>query len=110
MTVPAIVVTETSVEPTVPAGATILHDVAEFTTKLFASTPPILTLLAFVKLVPVIVMAVPAVSGPEIGLKDVMVGAATYVNAFVLITVPPIVVTEIFLTPTEPAGVRAEME
>ena len=75
--VPPTVVTATLLAPAVPAGVFAVMEVALTTTTLVAATPFTFTLVAPVKLVPVIVNAVPAVSGPELGLTVVMVGAAT---------------------------------
>lgn len=50
-----------------------------------------LTVEAPVKLVPVMVTAVP--TGPVVGVNDVMVGAGITVKALVVVTVPPGVVT-----------------
>ena len=72
--VPPGVVTSTLAVPALPAGATAVIDVALTTTRFVAATPPIVTLVAPVKLVPVIVTAVPAVSGPVAGLMEVTVG------------------------------------
>ena len=75
---PPTVVTTTSFAPTVPAGVAAVNDVPEpFTTTLVAAAPPTVTLLAPVKFVPVIVIAVPAANGPDDGLTPAMVGAAT---------------------------------
>jgi hypothetical protein len=51
------------------------------------------TPVALAKPVPPIVTAVPA--GPELGVKDVIVGVAVTVNAVELVAVPALVVTEI---------------
>ena len=75
--VPPTVVTATLLAPAVPTGVFAVIEVALTTTTLVAATPPTVTLVAPVKLVPIIVNAVPAVSGPEVGLTVVMVGAAT---------------------------------
>jgi hypothetical protein len=75
--VPPTVVTAMLLAPAVPAGVFAVIDVALTTTTLVAATPSTFTLVAPVKLVPVIVNAVPAVSGPELGLTVVIVGAAT---------------------------------
>ena len=96
--------------PAVPAGVTAVMEVALTTTTSVAATPPTVTLLAPVKLVPVMVIAVPPEVGPEVGLTLTMVGASTYVNAPVLVTVPPTVVTMISLAPACSAGVTAVME
>ena len=63
--------------PAAPAGVTAVIEVASTTTTLVAATPPTVTLLASVKFVPVIVMAVPPVMSPTFGLTDEIVGAAT---------------------------------
>src|ERR1700691_236010 len=64
------------------------------------------TVVAPVKLVPVIVTKVPPAAGPEVGLNDVMVGAgALYVNASASVPLPPMVVTATLTGPAEPAGV-----
>ena len=73
--VPPAVVTTTSLAPTAPAGVTAVIEVAVATT-LVAATPPTFT-VAPVKLVPVMVMDVPAVSGPDVGDTLAMVGSAT---------------------------------
>ena len=75
--VPPTVVTVRLLAPAVPAGVFAVMEVALTTTTLVAAIPFTFTLVAPVKLVPVIVNAVPAVSGPELGLTVVMVGAAT---------------------------------
>ena len=62
--------------PTVPAGVTAVMEVALTTTTLVAGLPPTVTLLAPVKLVPVMVIAVPPEAGPDDGLTLAMVGAA----------------------------------
>ena len=63
--------------PADPAGVTAVMEVALTTTTLVAGLPPIVTLLAPVKLVPVMVIAVPPAVGPEVGLTLAIVGAAT---------------------------------
>ena len=75
--VPPTVVTATLFAPAVPVGVSAVIEVALTTTTLVAAMPPTVTLVAPVKLAPVIVNAVPAASGPEAGLTVVMVGAAT---------------------------------
>ena len=74
VTVPPTVVTATFLAPAVPVGVVAVIEVAVATT-LVAAKPPTVTLVAPVKLVPVIVNTVPAASGPEVGLTVVMVGA-----------------------------------
>ena len=107
---PPAVVTTMVFAPAVPAGVTAVMEVALTTFTLVAATPPTVTLLAPVKLVPVMVIAVPPRVEPEVGLTLAMVGASTYVNAPVLVTVPPTVVTMISLAPACSAGVTAVME
>ena len=75
--VPPAVVTATLLAPAVPVGVLAVMEVALTITTLVAAMPPTVTLVAPVKLAPVIVNAVPAASGPETGLTVVMVGAAT---------------------------------
>ena len=103
------VITTTSFAPTAPAGVTAVIEVALTTTTLVAATPPIFTLVAPVKLVPVMVIAVPPLNTPEFGITDAMVGnvAFVYVNAPTFVAVPPAVVTERVLAPAVPAGVTA---
>ena len=96
--------------PADPAGVTAVMEVALTTFTPVAATPPTVTLLAPVKLVPVMVIAVPPRVEPEVGLTLAIVGASTYVNAPVLVTVPPTVVTMISLAPACSAGVTAVME
>ena len=74
--VPPTVVTAILLAPAVPSGVLAVMDVALTTTTLVAATPPTVTLVAPVKLVPVIVNGAPAASGPEVGLTVVIVGAA----------------------------------
>ena len=64
--------------------------VAEVTVKL-ALTPLNLTAVAPVKFVPLIVTLVP--TGPLVGVKPAIVGAGITVKLFVLVAVPPGVVT-----------------
>ena len=75
--VPPSVVTATLCAPAAPAGVTAVIEVALTTTTLVAAAPPTVTLVAPVKFVPVIVIAVPPLIEPEIGLTLVMVGAGT---------------------------------
>ncbi len=77
VTTPPTVVTTTSFAPAVPDGVAAVNDVAApLTSTLVAAAPPTVT-VAPVKLVPVMVMAVPPANGPEDGLTLAMVGAAT---------------------------------
>ena len=75
--VPPAVVTEIFFEPAAPAGVSAVIDVSLTTTTLVAGLPPTVTLLAPVKLVPVMVIGVPPLNNPEFGLTLAMVGAAT---------------------------------
>ncbi len=108
VTTPPAVVTTTSFAPTVPTGVLAVIEVAVATT-LVAAVPPTFT-VAPVKLVPTIVIDVPAVSGPDVGDTLAMVGRATYVNALALVAVPPMVVTATLCAPAVPAGVFAVIE
>ena len=74
---PPDVVTTTSCAPAVPAGVTAVMEVALTTTTLVAALPPMVTLLAPNKFVPVIVNAVPPRVDPEAGLTLKIVGAGT---------------------------------
>ena len=67
---PPAVVTTIVFAPADPAGVTAVMEVALTTTTPVAATPPTVTLLAPVKLVPVMVIAVPAVNGPDDGLES----------------------------------------
>ena len=98
--------------PAVPAGVFAVISVALETTTLVAATPLTVTLVAPVKLVPEIVIDVPPLVGPEVGLTVEMVGTgtATYVNAPSLVAVPPAVVTATLLAPAVPAGVLAVID
>ena len=69
-------VTATLCAPAVPLGVFAVTEVLDTTRISVAATPPTVTLLAPVKLVPVMVIAVPAVNGPDDGLTLAMVGAA----------------------------------
>jgi len=112
--VPPAVVTATLLAPAIPTGVFAVIEVGLTTTTPVAATPPTVTLVAPVKLVPVIVNAVPAARGPEAGLTVVIVGAAANVNALALVPVPPRVVTATFATtfvdPAVPVGVLAVIE
>ena len=108
VTTPPAVVTTTSFAPTVPAGVFAVIEVA-VATILVAAVTPIFT-VAPVKFVPVMVMEVPAASGPDVGDTLAIVGSATYVNALTLVAVPPTVVTATLCAPAVPAGVFAVIE
>ena len=86
--------------------------VALTTTILVAALPPTVTLLAPVKLVPVIVNGVPPLVGPEVGETLAMVGAAGVINsnALGIVAVPLGVVTATLCAPAAPAGVMAVID
>ena len=72
---PAAVVTVTLAVPVpVPAGERAVISVALSTTKLVAGVEPNLTAVASVKWAPVMVTLVAPASGPEDGLRPVIVG------------------------------------
>jgi len=75
LALPPGVVTATLFAPTVPAGVTAVTLVDETTTTLVAATPPTVTLVAPVKLVPVIVIAVPPAVEPVAGETEEMAGS-----------------------------------
>ena len=72
---PGVVIT-ICLAPADPAGVTAVMEVAPTTTTLVAATPPIFTLVAPVKLVPLMVIGVPPRVEPEVGLTLTMVGTA----------------------------------
>ena len=64
--------------PAVPAGVTAVMVVVEVTFSAVAATPPTVTLVVpATKFVPVIVISVPPIVEPLVGLTDVRVGAGT---------------------------------
>ena len=69
------VVTAILCRPSGPLDVTAVIVVALTTVKLDAAMPPIVTRLASVKLVPVNVIVVPPLNGPELGTTPVIVGA-----------------------------------
>ena len=75
LALPPAVVTATLCAPAVPVGVTAVMLVALTTTTLVAALPPTFTLVAPVKLVPVMVIVVPPRVVPEGGLTLEMVGA-----------------------------------
>ena len=83
------------------AGVTAVMDVTLTTVKLVTSIELIFTLVAPVKLVPKIVIAVPPVCGPELGVTEVIVGKETvYKNVTASLVDPPGVVTTTGFAPT----------
>jgi hypothetical protein len=94
------VLTTTLAVPAVPAGVVQVMVVASTTVTSVAAVPPMLTLVAPVRLVPVRVTRVAPVVGPRTGETPVTVGAATTVatgTALPLLTV--LVVTTPFNAP-----------
>ena len=75
--VPPAVVTATLLAPTVPAGVLAVIEVALTTTTFVADVTPIFTLVAPVKFVPVMVIVVPPVVGPDVGVTLLIVGSRT---------------------------------
>ena len=69
-------VTATLLAPAIPAGVFAVIEVAVATT-LVAATPLTVTLVALVKLVPLMVNAVPPKVVPEAGDTSAMVGTGT---------------------------------
>ncbi len=74
--VPPGVVTNTLAVPALPAGVVAVMVVAFTTVTAVAAMPPIETLDAPIKPVPVMVTNCPPASGPEVGLMDVTVEPA----------------------------------
>jgi hypothetical protein len=72
--VPAEVVTDTVLEPAVPAGVIAVTVVALTTLTEVAATPPIDTDVVPVRFVPVIAIVVPPETGPTLGETDEMLG------------------------------------
>ena len=96
----------TATLPVVDPVATIaVTEVADNTVTEVATVPLTLTVVVVPRLVPVIVIFVP--TGPDVGVKEVIVGAAVVtVNDAALVPVPPDVITEIFPV-VAPAGTTA---
>ena len=95
VTDPPGVVTTISFRPALETFVFAVIEVAEATLKNETATPPTVTLVAPVKFVPAIVICVPPVVGPLVGVTLVIVGAATNVKAAVLVATPPGEVTTI---------------
>ena len=94
----------TVTNPVAPAPTVAVILVAEFTTNDEAAVPPKRTIVAPLKLVPVMLMEVPV--GPEFGVNEVTVGAGcTYVKLVGDIAVPPGVLYT--MGPVEPAATTA---
>jgi hypothetical protein len=73
--VPPAVVTVTSTVPALPEGAVAVMEVAE-SLVIAPEEAPKLTVVAFSRLVPVIVTEVPPALGPLVGLSPLTVGEA----------------------------------
>jgi hypothetical protein len=101
-----VVVAVTSTVPAEPAGFVAVIWVALLTVNELALFAPNLTAVVPVRFVPVTVTEVPPASGPLVGLTDVIVGAATYVNWSLadVALVPPTVVVVMSIVPAEPEG------
>jgi hypothetical protein len=74
--VPPAVATTTGTTLALAAGVTAVMEVVDTTVKLVAAMPPMVTLVAPDKFVPVIVIVVAPTVGPVNGLTDVMEGTA----------------------------------
>ena len=74
---PPAVVTVTSFTPAVPAGVLAVTEVLDTTRMFVAAMPPTVTLIAPVKLVPVMVIEVPPNVVPDVGETLVIVGTGT---------------------------------
>ena len=72
---PPGVVTWILTAPALPAGAVTVIDVAETTEKVVAAVAPNVTAVAPLRLLPVMVTAVPPASGPAFGAIELMAGA-----------------------------------
>ena len=108
--VPPAVVTDTSRAPAAPIGVFPLIEFAEMTSAV-AATPPTFTLVAPLRLLPLIVNAVPPLAGPVAGLTLAIAGSGTTeVNAAARVAVPPAVVTATSFTPAVLAAVTAFTE
>ena len=70
---PWLVVTATATEPAACAGVLALIWLEE-SEVIVPAVPPKVTELAPVRFVPVMVTSVPPVAGPEVGVRDVIVG------------------------------------
>jgi hypothetical protein len=87
--VPPGVVTVTSTLP-VPAGAVAVIWLAERTVKAGARVVPKRTAVAWLKLLPVMVTAVPPPDDPEAGLTELITGGDAAVAAGAAIAVEPV--------------------
>ncbi|CAB4897848.1 unannotated protein [freshwater metagenome] len=106
--VPPAVVAVTVAAPATPAGVVALIDVADTNVTAVPAFAPNFTVVApDTNPLPVIVTTVPAVTGPLVGLNNVTVGTARYVNETAFVEVPLVVVAVTVTAPAVPAGVVA---
>jgi hypothetical protein len=84
-------VSATPADETAPAGDFTVIDVAVLAVTVPAVEPK-RTAEAFARFVPVMVTVVPPAVVPEVGVKDVIVGAATYVKPFDRVVEPEVAV------------------
>jgi hypothetical protein len=96
----------TLIGPVAPIPTTAVIEVVLTTVKEAAAVPPMATVPAPVKFVPV--MVTPAPAPPLVGVNDAIVGAGMKVKAPVLVAMPPGVVTVI--VPLAPAPTAAVIE
>ena len=75
---PPAVVTTTETLPAVAPAGTVTASWVGLSTVGVALAPPNDTAVAVLKLVPVMISAVPPASGPSLGVSVAMLGAATY--------------------------------
>jgi hypothetical protein len=68
-------VTTTLAEPAVPAGVVHVIEVDDTTVTFVQAEPPTETVEPLEKFVPVIVIAVPPATGPDVGITEEIVGA-----------------------------------
>jgi hypothetical protein len=97
---PGVVMLTLPVAP--PEDTTAVIIVEETLTKLVAGTPPNVTAVAFAKLLPVKVIVVPA--NAEVGVNEVIIGEATYVNPVFVATPAGLV---ILILPVDPVSITA---
>ena len=108
---PPAVVKITSTAPAVLGGVTTVIEVELALTIEMPAVPPKVTPVVALRLEPVIVTVVPPAIGPDAGETLDINGAATYVNAPELVTLPPEPVTITLTTPDEPlAGVTTVID
>ncbi len=89
----------TAITPVLPLPNTAVICVVEVTVKLWTAVPPIVTLVTFMKLPPLMTIVFPVL--PDIGENEVTVGIVTPVKVNVPDDVP---VPAVLLTVTEPVA------